>query len=203
MKKQAQKMTKEEARKAERKAYFMSLVPAETLKKFTKRRAEKVADILVDESDGYFTKIVSDATKKGITYADRFIAIAELMAANGIKETKDLWGRSDYDAARAYVFVLLDLAELSLKDWAKDGRIIIRNQDFSPVAKAYKYSRKAKELWVSFGADGMVESIRRDEATVFPDKSCADFEWVEISKENQKFAVQLLMAGRKVELPKF
>lgn len=203
MKKQAQKMTKEETRKAERKAYLMSLVPAETLKKFTKKRADKVAEILADESDGHFTKIVSDTSKKGIAYAERFIAIAELMAAGGLKETKDLWGRSDYDAARAYIFVLLDLAELSLKDWAKGGRIIIRNQEMRPVARAYKYSRKAKELWVSFGADGMVESITRDEATVFPDKSCADFEWVELSAENHKFAVQLLMAGRKVELPKF
>lgn len=202
MRKQAQKMTKEEAKKAERKAYLMSLVPAETLKKFTKKRAEKVAGILADESDGYFTKIVGDTSKKGIAYAERFIAIAEILAANGIKETRDLWGRSDYSASRAYIFVILDLAKLSLTDWAKGGRIIIRNQEMGPVAKSYKYSRKAKELWISFDPDGMVKSISRAEATVYPEKSCADFEWVEISEENKKLALQFLIAGYKVELPK-
>lgn len=203
MKKQAQKMTKEETRKAQRKAYLMSLVPAETLKKFTKKRAEKVAEILADESDGYFTKIVGDTSKKGMAYAERFIAIAEFLAANNMQETKDFWGRSDYNAGRAYIFVLLGLTELSLKDWAKNGRVIIRNMEMGPVAKAYKYNRKAKELWVSFGADGMVESIRRAEATVYPEKSCADFEWVEISEENEKHALNLLIDGCKVELPKF
>lgn len=203
MKKQAQKMTEAEAKKAERKAYLMNLVPAETLKKFTKKRADKVAEILVDAGASHFTKIVGNATKKGIAYADRFIAIAELMAASGLKETKDLWGRSEYDAGRAYIFVLLDLAELSLKDWAKGGRIIIRNQEMGPVAKAYKYNRKAKELWISFNADGMVESIRRDECTVYPDKNCAAFEWVAISEENKKHALELLVAGSGVQLPKF
>ena len=203
MKKQAERMSKQEKQLAEQKAHLMGLVPAETLKKFTKKRADKVAEILVNESDGYFTKIVGDASKKGIAYADRFIAIAEFLAANGLKETKDFWGRSDYDANRAYIFVLLDLAVLSLKDWAKGGRIIIRNQEMGPVAKAYKYNRKAKELWISFNADGMVESIRRDECTVYPDKSCAAFEWVAISEENKKHALELLVAGSGVQLPKF
>lgn len=212
MKKQAQKMTKEEKQLAEQKAYLMGLAPVETLKKFTKKRAEKIAEIIARDritegvyfwmsSETLFARLVC-ATKCGVELADRFIAIADFMVAQGIRSTKDLWGKSEHQADRGYLTVLIKLAELSLSSWAKNARVIVYNQSFGPVVKAYKYSRVSKELWVTFGEEGMITAISLGSSKIFPDKSLPDFEWVAISEQSQKVAISDLLSGCQVQLPR-
>lgn len=196
------KTQKAEKLNQEREGYLMSLIDGAILKRFTIKRAEKLARIVLWGDESLFKKLVS-ASKSGIAYADRFIAIADFMAAAGYKSTNDLWGKSEYDYNRDFLHVIDGLTALSLNPVAQNARAIVYNQEFSPVAKAYKYNRKAKELWVTFGDDGMLDSVSLDSSSVYPDKGCPSFEWLALSDKTKKELIAQLIAGSKVELPKF
>lgn len=196
------KQNKAEKQDQNRTTYLLSLVDENALKRFTKKRAEKLAKIILWGDETVFVKAI-DTSKSGIAYADRFIAIADYLASAGIKETKDLWGRSGYSCKRDLLSVIAGLAKISLDPVSQNARVIVYNQAFGTVAKAYKYNRKAKELWVTFGADGMIDSVRLDSSVVYPDKTQAAFEWSYVSDNTKQILIDQLIAGAKVELPKF
>lgn len=196
------KQSKQSNLKQERVSYLVSLIDAATLRRFTQKRATKLASIVLWGDEAKFKRLV-DASKSGIAYADRFIAIADFLAAAGFKETKDLWGKSDYSCRRELLDIIDGLTRLSLEPVAQNGRVIVRNKDYGEVAKAYQYSRTVKELWIEFGADGMLTSAQTHTATIYPNQSRPAMEWVAVSDGAKDMLVQSLLAGRKVELPTF
>lgn len=195
------KQTKQSNQK-ERVSYLVSLIDAATLRRFTQKRATKLASIVLGGDEIIFKRLV-DVSKRGIAYADRFIAIADFLAANGFKKTKDLWGKSDYSCRRELLYVIDGLTKISLDSVAQNARVIVRNQEFGAVAKAYQYSRTVKELWIEFGADGMLTSAQTHTSTIYPNQSRQALEWGEISDNAKAMLVEALLAGSNVRLPTF